>query len=480
MQALGCTYYQYSQVIIFSVNNVYGSNTVDELRSAGSCDWKVRALYTFSVDTTDFSNEIIQAKGMNVQVFILVFDDAVMASMLVEQAYNFGLFREGTQLFGSEAVTSPLLWQSFKNTKNIAAIMKGFIGIRYDPSYSMKTSTIGAQFIKKFRALPTIGGSTNSCYVGSKDIFSVGNTASFTKCSHLNFSSFARDGSDIYSYASHAYDAVYAVAYALNNMFEVNQARTMDGGIFEQKMLDPYVVNFEGVTGAFRISSGSSIYPYNKKGDREVGLTYKIFNYNTTIGDFSFVGKYSDSGITLCNSDSSFMDGIPCAPVTYNTRDNLPAGNFAPYSQETTPEVVKLGGLFNPFDGNNNPDIQQAQCLAAFLMAIDEINANKALLPRTRLVSGVVSGLGIIGALEAATQLTQKEFGGTGVNIVIGAGGDTETKATDQIFSQSQTIQIHTISQAVELSQGASYPWRLQTSPLASYQGKYLFTLLPP
>lgn len=141
---------------------------------------------------------------------------------------------------------------------------------------------------------------------------------------------------------------------------------------------------------------------------------------------------------------------------------------------------MKLGGLFNPFDGNNNPDIQQAQCLAAFLMAIDEINANKALLPRTRLVSGVVSGLGIIGALEAATQLTQKEFGGTGVNIVIGAGGDTETKATDQIFSQSQTIQIHTISQAVELSQGASYPWRLQTSPLASYQGKYLFTLLPP
>lgn len=471
LHILGCQYYRYSQVIIFSANDVYGSNTDDELRGTKYCTWKVRALYSFSADTTDFSTEIGQAKDMNVQVFILVFDDAVMASMLVEQAYNFGLFREGTQIFGSEAVTSPLLWQSFQNKKNTAAIMKGFIGIQYDPSYTMKTTARGAEFIKKFRALPSIAGSTNSCYVGKADIFSLDSSLVSTKCNTLNFSSFCPDGTDMHPYTPHAYDAVYAVAYALNDMFEINQARTMDGKVLNQDLLDPYVVNFAGVTGTFKIYSGSSVYPYNKKGDREVGLTYKIFNYNASLGDFAFVGKYSDNGIALCDSKTRLLDGIPCQAIVYNTRDNLPAGNFPLYSQDTTPRVIKLGGFFKPFDDNNIPDKQQAQCLAAFLMAIKEINANKALLPKTRIVSGVVSGVGFIGAIAAATQLTQKEFGGTGVNIVVGAGDDVETLAMDQIFSQSNTIQIHTISQAVELSQGANYPWRLQTSPLASYQG---------
>jgi hypothetical protein len=400
-----------------------------------------------------------------------VFNDAVIASRLVEQAYNIGLFREGTQVFGSEAVTSPLLWQSLQNKKNTAAIMKGFIGIHYDPAYTMKTTARGAEFIKKFRALPSIAGSTNSCYVGKSDIFSIDSSAVPAKCKRLNFSSFSPDGTDIYPYTPHAYDAVYAVAYALNDMFETNQARTMDGKVLNQDLLDPYVVNFAGVTGTFRIYSGSSVYPFNKKGDREIGLTYKIFNYNVSLSDFAFVGTYSDNGITLCDSKTRLLDGSPCQSIVYNTRDNLPAGNFAPFSQDTTPRVIKLGGFFKPFDDKNVPDIHQAQCLAAFLMAIKEINANKALLPKTRIVSGIVSGAGFIGAITAATLLTQDEFGGTGVDIVVGAGDDIETIAMNQIFSQSSTIQIHTISQAVELLQGESFPWRLQTSPLASYQG---------
>ena len=473
LRILGCQYYKYSQVIVFFVNNDYGSKTVDELRSkTSSCTWKVRAAFSFSLDTTDFSTEINQALDMNIQVFILIFDDAVMASMLVEQAYNLGLFRKGTQLFGSEAVTSPLLWQSFRNKQNTAAIMKGFIVIQFDPSYSMKTTAIGADFIQKFRPLPSIGGSTNSCFVGETGIFSVENTEIPEQCPHLNFSAFSPGGVDIYPHTPHAYDAVYAVAYALNNMFEINQARTMDGKVLVKDMLDPYVLNFAGVTGAFRISSGYSVYPYNKKGDRKVGLTYKIFNYNVTMGDLAFVGKYSDSGITLCDRETRLIDGFSCQSVVYNTVDNIPAGNYAPYSRDKTPRVVKMGGLFKPFDVNHLSDIEQAQCLAAFLMAIKEINANTTLLPRTHLVSAVVQGEGFIGAIEAATQLVEKVFGGSGVDIVIGAGNSIETIATNQIFAQSSTIQIHTISQAVELSQGESYPWRLQTSPLASYQGK--------
>ena len=468
---LACQHYQYTQVVIFAVNNVYGTGAVSEMNNQAYCNWNILALYSFSPERTDFRKEIQQAKGINVQVFMLVFDNPAMAGMLVEQAYDLGLFRQGTQLFGTEAVTSSQLWNSFQNKDNTAAIMKGFIGIKYDPSYSTRTTNVGRNFIQKFRNLPSIGGATNSCYVDKTGSFSVGTIKKFTVCHKLNFSSFAIDGSDIYPYAPHAYDAVYAIAHALNEMLEVNRALTLDASTLVSKFFDPTVVNFQGVTGDFAITSGSSVYPFERKGDREVGFTYKIFNYDTVAEDLVLVGKFSDAGVTQCSTSSHLIDGVPCQSITYNTADNLPAGNLAPYSLESFPAVLKVGGFFKPFDAQGNPDPLQAQCLAAFLLAIKEINQNTTLLPNTNLVSGIVSGIGFLQAISAADYLVANEFGGTGVNIVVGAGDDIETEAMNQIFAQSKTIQIHTISRAVELSQGALYPWRLQTTPLESYQG---------
>jgi len=104
------------------------------------------------------------AKTFNVEVFILVFEDPVMAGMLLEQGYDLGLFRQGIQIFGSEDITTPLTWQSFQDQSKVDSIMQGYIGIRYDPSYYMKTSDVGQKFIQRFRQLPSISGGTG-CYV---------------------------------------------------------------------------------------------------------------------------------------------------------------------------------------------------------------------------------------------------------------------------------------------------------------------------
>ena len=463
--------------MIFSVNNVYGTNAVSELSDESKCKWNVLAQYSFPTDRTDFRKEIQQAIAIdNSQVFFLMFDDTTMASMFVEQAYDLGLFRQSTQLFGSEAVTSPKLWNSFKNAENIPAIMKGFIGIQYDPMYSTKTSAIGKEFVEKFRKLPSISGVTNYCYVDQSGVYSVESITTLTTCHRLNFSAFAADGSDIYPYAPHSYDAVYAIAHALNEMLEVNHALTIDADALVNTFFDHNVMNFEGVTGTFSIVSGSSVYPFYTKGDREVGLTYKLFNFNPAAMDFVFVGKYSDHGLEFCDTSTNSIDGLPCKSIIYNTAENSPPENFAPYSHQSTPQILKLGGFFKPFDSDNNPDPLQAQCLAAFLMAITEINQNNLLLPKTKLVSGIISGAGFQQSIDAADILTRHAFGGTGVDIVVGAGDDIETEAMNQIFTRSKTIQIHTISQAVELSQGALYPWRLQTTPLESYQGLRYFS----
>jgi len=204
----------------------------------------------------------------------------------------------------------------------------------------------------------------------------------------------------------------------------------------------------------------------------------RILNYNKLKVGLVFVGKFFNESTILCDSISSFVDKYECTPVTYNTVNGLPTGNDSPYATDTTPSVVKIGGLFQLFDSDNIPDNNQVQCLAAFKMAIAEINSNHTLLPNTTLVTAITSGLGFSGAIEAANTLISSKFGGTGVDIVIGSGNDIETAASNQVLAHSGLIQIHAVSKAVDLSQGSIYPWRIQTTPLASFQGRLLRKLV--
>jgi ABC-type branched-subunit amino acid transport system substrate-binding protein len=65
-----------------------------------------------------------------------------------------------------------------------------------------------------------------------------------------------------------------------------------------------------------------------------------------------------------------------------------------------------------------------------------------------------------------------------GVDIVVGAAGDTETEVANQVLEQENIIQIHAVAQAVELSNGADYTKRLQTTPILSQQGELCVTYL--
>ena len=62
--------------------------------------------------------------------------------------------------------------------------------------------------------------------------------------------------------------------------------------------------------------------------------------------------------------------------------------------------------------------------------------------------------------------------------VVMTTGDDIETAISCQLFSQYSIIQIHTVSQAVDLSNGNLYSNRLQTTPLLSYQGDLVFIII--
>lgn len=485
MHMIGCNYLGFKRVAVFATNDLFGTISLSyEIDDKAHCDWNIVSTSTILVGTTDFSDVITTVKALDVQVFVLIFDDPVMASSLLEQGYYAGLFRVGTQIIGSEVVTTKAVWSAFTDQAIVSNVMRGFIGVRYSPAHSLKVTDAGKAFVKKFRSLNSIGGGKASdCYSDDTLVpFSLRNGGS--QCHNLNFSSFLPDGSDIYPYAPHAYDAVYSAAYALQQVFEVNEARTIDIANLHSAFLSHSVINFEGATGNVMFSSGDPAYPYIYLGDREVGQSFLVMNFDESSmsngGDgFAVVGKFTSTnkigqGVEFCDLTIGIIDGVRCQAVKYNTLDNSQPLSYPPYSTKTFPEVLKIGGLMSVFDSDGKHNYEQAQCLAAFLMAIEEINNDTSLLPETTIVSGIIDGVDFRGTIKAATSLLNDYFGGSGVDMVVSTGNDLETKISSQLFSQNSIIQIHTVSQAVELSNGNLYSSRLQTTPLLSYQGNEL------
>ena len=154
--------------------------------------------------------------------------------------------------------------------------------------------------------------------------------------------------------------------------------------------------------------------------------------------------------------------------------------------------IIKLGGYFNVINPANNSQFNplQAQSLAAFMMAVKEINANVNLLPNYELRVAVRSGVDdFSGAISGAEYLSltapfqyyanpsSMYVSGTniGVDIVVGAGSNIETTGMDQFFNGRQLIQVHTVANDPQLQVGANYPYKIATIPISSFEGILLF-----
>ena len=285
MHMVGCKYLGFKRVVVFAVNDLFGTNSLlYEIDDKNHCDWNILSINIVLVGTTDFSDMIIKVKALDVQIFVLIFDDSIMASRLLEQGYYAGLFKEGTQILGSEAVTTKATWAAFVDKSIVPVVMKGYIGIRYSPAHNLKVTEAGKSFVNKFRSLKSIGGNTTKCFTDdtvSSSPFSLKYGGS--KCHNLNFAGFSPDGSDIYPYAPHSYDAVYSAAYALHQHFEVDAKTTIDNDALHSIFLNNNVVNFAGATGQIIFSSGDPEYPFIYRGDREVGQSFLVMNFNESL-----------------------------------------------------------------------------------------------------------------------------------------------------------------------------------------------------
>ena len=138
------------------------------------------------------------------------------------------------------------------------------------------------------------------------------------------------------------------------------------------------------------------------------------------------------------------------------------------YGVTTKPITVKLG-LISPTyhqDGTLNP--LGSQTMAAFLLAVDEINTGNY-LPNVRInVAVTFQNDDAYGGIKGAQDLLNANFtmdsngqrvpissfigsNPIGVDFVIGTGGNDETERAGLVFQNFKIVQLHTVAMDTRL-----------------------------
>lgn len=349
----------------------------------------------------------------------------------------------------------------------------------------------------------TLSGPTTSSTIAAGTVL----TFTSSPFSFLALRDSQNDGRKVYPFAPHAYDAIHAAAHGvrkleINNGFTTNASTKFDLDLLMNVLIDD--VDFIGATGRINFFEGMEEFNTYARGGREQGHTYTLWNFNPqTFSDgatndsvFSYTGtwniktnrsgEWESGGVKWCDAtgatNAEYADeggNYPCASVLFNTLDGGKPSSTPPYSTDTPPAIIKIGGFFSLIDSvTGKTDQLQAQALAAFLMAVKDVNAATRFKHPFKLKTAVFGGTGFTAAVEAASYMIEKAFGGSGVDVIIGAGLDVATMASDSMLAGAKVVQIHTRAQETRLGKGVDYPYKIQTCTLDSFMGMVLQSIM--
>jgi hypothetical protein len=152
-QYFACSYWQYTKFVIFASFDIFGSKTIVESSDGTYCDNLERtAIYNVkSASNEDTDLLIARAKETGANVFFLCLSEHYVreSAYLLEKGYETGLFQEGTQVVGTSQLATADLWKHMSPGADVAAIMKGFLVLKYAPHEMMTRSKNGLDFIKR-------------------------------------------------------------------------------------------------------------------------------------------------------------------------------------------------------------------------------------------------------------------------------------------------------------------------------------------
>ena len=353
-------YFGWTTVTVFSSGDLYGTDALLEFTDEASrLGVTIESKYSFWSGIGDFSGIIKEAinNGGVLKIFVLLMKSAD-AGPLLEQGYDLGLFKAGTQILGTKYLTTTATWQAMSANADVKAVMKGVIGAQPTIT-SHRTTANFAAFVRRWRAQKsTLTTSTNGTivcnrgmdddgteylYVGKPDLQST------PVCTGLNFQSFSADGSDIVDMALYAYDATYALAYGLNYVYNNISIKRVPGPTLLNALLNN--VSFEGAGGPINFFRGGVGFDSYGRGDRKIGLEYTILNFNPAnyhadyqLGAFALTKRGSFSMDTDIFTPCNVRLDITCGDSwIFSTTDGSVPIDVAPILEKQMPPSMRAG-----------------------------------------------------------------------------------------------------------------------------------------
>jgi ABC-type branched-subunit amino acid transport system substrate-binding protein len=143
---------------------------------------------------------------------------------------------------------------------------------------------------------------------------------------------------------------------------------------------------------------------------------------------------------------------------------------------------VNIGALFAPIDSTGAMSLSQAEHLAAFIMAINEINDKTDgiyddLLPSTHLSIAVRGSAELPAAMDGFSEL-RESFSGEGVFSVVNALPSAEALLINQVSTAAKVAQIISVANSAKFFIHEDYPYVSRTLAVQAYESVVLSELL--
>lgn len=344
------TKFGWRSIVLFTTTDIVGIDSYASfVTSAVNYDISILGSFFVSGGERDLSMQISGAKQTGATIFVL-FLDGDNAGRLLEQGYNAGLFREGTQVFTTSTSSIADIRAAFTPAarKNEADILKGFMTTAPHLEYFYDTPQ-GQSFISRFRNLPPtmkVDPITNlkSCNVrtvlhsdGKYLYNSSMSSSSFVTMTDEHclgfesFQAFSQDGSNIDPTILYTYDAACSYLTAASGLFAA-------GVPVSAATLYQYMVSYPSLAPV----TGYAYY-IPGRGTRVVGNVFKLLNYQAaassngySLGNLAFVGEHTDRmGWLLCGRETdmeslSALSRVYCAALLYNSAIQTESVHDAP------------------------------------------------------------------------------------------------------------------------------------------------------
>ncbi len=474
LQKLMCGYFNYRRVSVFASSNEFGMESYKQLTDGLFCELEVLSYIPTSYDSKEFVIDALHAMDdLNSRVYVILVDDVNLGAYILEQGFFLDIFREGRQVFVSDILTTPDTWDHLTISHSyINRMMRGVIGLRSSSTHSVSSDSFISEWISQ-RPTRNSSGWCSSSEDDTLEGNKLFKSSSSTPCHGVDFSSFSLSRTEFMNelgeFVTPTYDAVMSMALALHELIEVEgKSKILKSDVYQTiKKMRPY----EGASGNISFDSN---------GVRLGGVMYDVVNFNPeAVSSFALIGSI---GSTIDFTPCSLLTTYNCKLPKFYAHDNAMLPDGEAYARDGPPEVIKVGGFFNPFDESGKFDSAGAQYLASFLMAIREIN-NKSdgilddLLPGTELVVAIESAEGLMGGEEAALYFSNQVFG-TGIDVAVSALNNHYVSTAHVVFNEERVPMVHSVATLPELGDGVAYPYKVGITPVETYQGMVFQSIL--